>query len=684
MLKDRKCSLLGGVFLLMLAICLQAYIPGDAQAATGSFEFGAANYTVNEGAGKIDIVVKRVEGATGSATVQIRTNSQTTDYRTDYESFSWTTLNFADGETRKIKSIIIKDDTVLEGNEAFTVSLGNPTGGTRLGSVNRTLVTVADNDGNTVTAAPDLPGSFEFSASAYNVNESTGKIDVVIKRVGGAKGAATVDMRTNGQTATFSADYASFSWTTLKFADGETQKVKSIAIVDDATAEGNETFTASLRNPTGGASLGATKTTTVTIVDNDKSSSSTGTDTTPDSGSTPPVVNPNLGYLPVFPGAMGHGTETKAGRGGKIIKVTNLNDSGAGSLRAAIDATGPRIVVFEVSGTIRLSSAIRIRNPYITIAGQSAPSPGITLRNNSLAIYTHDVLVQHLRTRVGDECGGPVDGLQVLGPNAYNVVIDHISSSWAIDENMSTWYALKNVTFSNCLISEALFRSIHPEGPHSMGLLLGNHAKNVTVIGNLFAHNNWRLPRINGDVSAVVANNLMYNGGNVGSWMSIGSDAGPNIVSAVGNKFISGPNSRSSFTAITTGSTVTASGGSKIYCKDNQAPSTVHSSTSALVSSAPIWHKSLVIYSSSEVEKRVLASAGARPVDRDSVDKRVVSEVLNRSGRLRDSQYDVGGWPSLAANYRTFSIPASPNGDSDGDGYTNVEEVLHQMAASVE
>src|SRR5690554_961641 len=165
--------------------------------------------------------------------------------------------------------------------------------------------------------------------------------------------------------------------------------------------------------------------------------------------------------VPVIPGAAGFGMSTPAGRGGEIYKVTNLNDSGSGSLRACVEASGPRVCVFEVSGAIQLQKDLRIQNPYITIAGQTAPSPGISLYGGTVRIYdTHDVLIQHIRIRVGDANGGsdPInrDALDLAGGSGVNnVVLDHVSASWALDEMVSVWKG-RNVTIRNSIISEAL------------------------------------------------------------------------------------------------------------------------------------------------------------------------------------------------------------------------------------
>lgn len=145
--------------------------------------------------------------------------------------------------------------------------------------------------------------------------------------------------------------------------------------------------------------------------------------------------------LPVLPGAVGFGMDTPAGRGGAVHRVTNLNASGPGSLKACVDASGPRTCIFEVSGTIRMSSDLDITNPNITIAGQTAPSPGIMIRGAGIRVGASDVLLQHLRVRPGDAADGPDpgnrDALKVSSQTPIsNVVIDHCSFSWAMDETV--------------------------------------------------------------------------------------------------------------------------------------------------------------------------------------------------------------------------------------------------------
>jgi hypothetical protein len=396
--------------------------------------------------------------------------------------------------------------------------------------------------------------------------------------------------------------------------------------------------------------------------------------------------------LPVFPGAKGFGVDTPAGRGGMVYKVTNLNDSGSGSLRAAIDASEPRVVIFEVSGTIILADDLKVKNPYITIAGQTAPSPGITLRGAGLSIRAHDVLVQHIRIRVGDGLIGPPpdnrDGIQIQGTNSYNVVVDHVSVSWSIDENISVYNAnTHDVTISNCIASEALHDSIHPKGPHSMGVLIV-HAQYVSIINNLLAHNNGRNPQLgDGDNTSMAAvNNVIYNWGNMGTRSN---DAGTNKdTSVVGNVYISGGGDTNDAVVVECGPI------QNFYVIDNEVDGYLPANPWDVVrisgicnpqaESPPVWPSGFTAMPSSETRAFVLSNAGARPADRDSVDTRIVSDAVNGTGSIIDSQDDVGGWPSLAGNYRTLIIPDNPNGDDNNNGYTNLEEWLHAYAAEVE
>src|SRR6188768_17298 len=232
--------------------------------------------------------------------------------------------------------------------------------------------------------------------------------------------------------------------------------------------------------------------------------------------------------LPVIPGAAGFGMDTLAGRGGTVFKVTNLDADGAGSLKACIDAKGARTCVFEVSGAIRITSDLTIRNGQIRIAGQTAPSPGIIIRGAAILIYASDVLIQHIRVRTGDDPNGPDpdnrDSLKITGNSSKTVrrvVIDHCSFSWSIDEIASTWGPHDDITFTNNILAEPLNDSLHPQYdgtgrmPHGYGVLFGPaDNSSITFVGNLMAHIVERNP-LSRATELVMVNNLIYNRGHL-------------------------------------------------------------------------------------------------------------------------------------------------------------------------
>jgi uncharacterized protein YjdB len=386
---------------------------------------------------------------------------------------------------------------------------------------------------------------------------------------------------------------------------------------------------------------------------------------------------PPPGPLAVVPGLSGFGVTTPAGRGGQVLRVTNLNDSGEGSLRAALSASGPRVVVFEVSGTITLASRISVSNPYLTVAGQTAPAPGISLRGSWISIRTHDVLIQHLRFR---DTG---DGLEILGPGGYNIVADHISSAFGRDENGSTWYdGVRDVTFSNFILNENL---------GSGALLVGDGTKNFLVVNTLFAHNQDRNPYFKGGTTGLMANSVVYNwGGNQAFYTADPEGSGASQVAAVGNLFLRGPSTP-------TGRPIqfysSSKAGSKLYVAGNvdgrgmTPPADPWSlvkndfGATGVATSPPVWPAGLSTQAPSTVYANVLAQAGAWPAARDAIDERIVGDVRNGTGRVATA---VGTVPTLATTQRALAVPANPNGDDDGDGYTNLEEWLHAYARTAE
>ncbi len=381
----------------------------------------------------------------------------------------------------------------------------------------------------------------------------------------------------------------------------------------------------------------------------------------------------------------GFGAETRGGLDGRIIKVTNLNSDGPGSFKEAIEAEGPRTVVFEVAGIIDLDyQQIKINNPYLTIAGQTAPSPGITIIKGGLTFNTHDIVMQHVRFRMGD--GGLKPGERKYEPevatagngNSYNIVVDHCSISWGVDENLSVSgkrgsgpeNASRNITFSNNFISECLAYSVHSKTVsknmnHSMGTLVMDDCTNVAIIGNYYAHNYERNPWFKGNSSGIIVNNLIYNPGAWAiriswipkEWQGLEEKPSTPLVSIVGNYEKEG---QDTIVKAMVGSNYPEND-ERCYMEDNiivkadgvtPGALTDDSIPVTLLDEKPIWIDGLEVMKAEDVPSHVLKYAGARPADRDAVDIRLVEEFYSGEGRIIDSQEEVGGYPQAEPVYR--------------------------------
>ena len=389
-----------------------------------------------------------------------------------------------------------------------------------------------------------------------------------------------------------------------------------------------------------------------------------------------------------------------------VYKVTNLNTNGPGSLQAALDAAGARVIVFEVSGNIDYTplGGLAIETPYVTIAGQTAPPPGITLKGCQVRINTHDVLMQHIRVRVGDllDPSQPLknkagwtqfserDCMKVRGDR---IVIDHCSFSWATDENVQS--SANDVTYRHNIFSEGLHSPKHHKGGHSRGLLImrpGSHR--VAVLGNLFAHNMTRNPTVAAG-EAVVVNNLIDQ---VNVALKTNCVARPgqgpvlysamrNVIKRANSPFVARakhPDTRFYFAPDNVYKDKPFESVDAIWAKHVSMPFAPGVAEPCRATRPPITVPGYVMKPADEVEAWVLANAGARPADRGPVDARVVKQVRTGTGGILKSQADVGGWPDLAENHRALTIPENPDADDDGDGYTNLEEWLHRFAAEVE
>lgn len=453
--------------------------------------------------------------------------------------------------------------------------------------------------------------------------------------------------------------------------------------------------------------------------------------------------------LPAFPGAEGQGASTAGGRGGAVYKVTNLNDSGPGSLRSAVDASGARIVVFDVSGYINLSSELVIRNPYITIAGQTSPG-GVAVTGWTTRIYhTHDVVITHMRFRPGSHGQGVIDpdavhaviveGTQGESAPAYNIVFDHCSFSYGIDETIDVAYNCHDITFSWCIIGPGL-NSGHSEGAHSAGMVLwGKYAtvnQVVTAHHNFFPNNHFRDPEVGSGVTADLRNNVAYNWTNALSpqFNHPDEDGGSHsFMNFVHNYSKPGPDSNECGTASS----------EMFFCDSLDPESKCHAQTdqayraiyyqgnlgcSRTSQADPEWQiitgwspfnlltadwQSPEPFPVNDIPvtttpmskiyaEEIVASAGATMPLRDSEDAGAAADFLNGTefcqplDLVYPDDFPVFSAPAAPADMDndgmadTWEISQGLNisindsaGDRNNDGYTNIEEYLHYKAGYV-
>ncbi|WP_254764299.1 RICIN domain-containing protein [Natrinema marinum] len=339
----------------------------------------------------------------------------------------------------------------------------------------------------------------------------------------------------------------------------------------------------------------------------------------------------------------------------QVIRVTEPTRSAVAN---AFQASGPRLVVFETSGTIDLGNEnLAITEDKCWVAGQTAPSPGITFIKGAVQISANDCVVQHIRSRIG-----PGDG-SIQGNDAFNTqdgtqnnVVDHVTASWGVDECLSVGYDTQNTTVINSLIYEGLWNPYGNEADHNYGSLIGDGASNVTLAGNVWAKCRGRLPRLKADTETVVVNNLTYF-----------FDESANADSSATTSFVGNV-----YTGLTDTGDPILEGTPTAYHSDNVTADPALSGQSfAEVSSTgspPLWPSGLSELPSSDVESHNLANAGARPADRTGNDQRIVQEIRDRAGNDRlDSPHDywvghhdeVGGYPQLPVNTHSLSVPDS-------------------------
>lgn len=384
-----------------------------------------------------------------------------------------------------------------------------------------------------------------------------------------------------------------------------------------------------------------------------------------------------------FTEAEGTGAYSIGGRGGDTYHVTNLNDSGAGSLRNGIQtAAGPRTIVFDLSGTIYLDSRLDINKPFLTLAGQTAPGDGITVAGWTTVVRdTQHVIVRYMRFRAGDIRCPAMEGDAFWVDNSKDVIVDHVSASWSIDESLSVTDS-DRVTVQWAMITESLNNSCHPEGRHGFGSLIRYGSGKISYHHNFYAHHNNRNPRVGDNITLDFVNNVIYDWGTDASY-SGPIDEGITKVNYVGNYLVAGPNTPVSkrnraFNGGSPNTWIYQTGnlidGNVNGVKDGADTGwamfvNLYTQQAAPLSrsgeAAPQALPDIAADPAATAYNKVVAGAG-HSQHRDAVDTRIISELQNEGGLFIDSQNQVGGFPALN------SQPAPV--DTDGDGMPDAWE----------
>lgn len=410
-----------------------------------------------------------------------------------------------------------------------------------------------------------------------------------------------------------------------------------------------------------------------------------------------------------FPGAEGAGANAVGGRGGDVYYVNTLTDNNSsGSLRYGISTApaGGRTICFKVSGNIVLNSTLTVNKSRITVAGQTAPGDGICFQNYSFNIAANDVIVRHLRSRLGTNAMQEADCMWINAGT--NIIVDHVSASWSVDEVLSSSTDVANLTVQNCFITESLNNSIHEKGAHGYGGIISASADTTySYLRNLYAHNQSRNPRIGSDAQAGTLrldfrNNVIYNyGGRAGYTGATNESCEANYV---GNYCIKGPSSTYNYILQGGGSTTHVyQNGNYIDLNLNGLVDGANTGWSMFSQSytpfvTPFDVPAATTETAPVAYQRVVALSGAMPWRRDTTDQRIAQTVRQQNGMIIDAVAQVGTWPTLAAepapldtdndgmpNYWELAVGLNPNNAADRNniddsGYTELEVYLNWLA----
>lgn len=643
----------------------------------------------------------------GSCSVELRTSGVTAHPPADYQDMSAPhVVTFSDDQMQNTGLLVTLPDDLVEGDEIMTVWAMNPVNCVIMQP--RCDVTIGD---ATQPPAPPPPAEPPVVSIRDAVSGLEGT-DLAIPLTKTGVGACSVELRTSGESAMTLEDYTGYSQAVIvSFEENQTEAMATLPLLSDTIAEGDETLKIWVKNPVN-CTIG-TGVSTITIIDDPtKVVPPEVPDAPPETPESPDAPQGETPAVPTgkYPRAMGFATAMPGGLGKSFYRVTNLNDSGSGSLREAVKG-GNRMVVFEIGGCIRLKSTLIIDADNITIAGQTAPGQGITVQGKELQVKASFVRVQHINFERGHDPSnlGNADCLKVC-PGAdssrwsrSNIHFDHCSFAWGLDETIEIWPAsgkLTNVSFTNCIFAEPLWRpqklgygahekvKAGKQSEHNYGMLIGFNVKKVDVQHCLFSDMYMRCPFIDHGTSTVIANNILMNV-RMGVTIQQNSKPAPKaacLVNCQGILVISGPQSSDATgfrfhsypSKWPSGSAVYVSnlygwkgangaitpGTHVVYTKGQ--PTQGAKGTKVRVDKPPIQPPGTTIKAlgSSEIFDRIVNNSGPMPrlPKRPAAVSRIVKKLSTKTSGWVDHHSQVGGFSSYPSVSRKLEHATLPDG----------------------
>lgn len=656
--------------------------------------------TVKEGEA---IKIPLTKTGIGACSVQLRTSGLTATTPPDYEDIGeGHIVTFSEGQTENVGMLVTLPDDLIEGEEMLTVWAMNPDNCVIMQA--RCDITIIDAN---APPAPPAPLELPVVSIADKISGLEGtSLAIPLTKIG--TGACQVTLVTAGDTAKTKEDYVGYENVTVSFTEGQMQAMATLPLLADAEAEADEVLHIYVKNPVN-CTVGNGKSEVTIIEDPTKNPAPD-----PQTPTETPVEEPT-GELPTppagkYPRAVGFATAMSAGAGKPFYRVTNLNDSGAGSLREAVKG-GNRMVVFEIGGCIKLKSTLLIEADNITVAGQTAPGSGITVQVKELQIKSSFVRIEHINFERGHDASnvGNADCVKV-SPGASssrwsrsNIHFNHCSFMWGMDETVEIWPSggkLSNISFTNCMFSEPLWRpqklgyAAHEkvkagkQGEHNYGMLIGFNTKKVDVQYSLFSDMYMRCPFIDHGTTTVISNNILLN---VRQGVTIQQNrtpapsaaclvncqgilviSGPQSSDATGFRFHSYPSKWPSGSAVYVsnlygwkGSNGSITPGNKVTFSGAQ-PTQGSKGTKVVVSKPPIQPPGHTIkaLTSNEIFDRIVNNSGPLPkiAKRPASVARIAKKLATKSPGWVDHQSQVGGFSSYPSVSRKLEDATLPNG----------------------